>query len=100
MKSADRENPNRWATTPSNRDFGAEGQNRSLSIEWAAKQEKLRPAEMCFFLTPLYRTYQTSAAIAIKLIGLIPYLVSVPNRILGRLVWKDEARQGLKRIRR
>jgi hypothetical protein len=27
------------------------GQNRSCSIKWAAKQEKLRPLQGCFFLT-------------------------------------------------
>ena len=58
MKTAGRENPNRCATGHSNRVHGAAGQTRSRSIEWAAKQEKLRPAEMCFFLTSLYRTYQ------------------------------------------
>ena len=30
---------------------GAAVQNRSCSIQWAAKQEKVQPAEMCFFLT-------------------------------------------------
>jgi hypothetical protein len=36
---------------PSNRAPGAEGQNRSCSIPWAEKQEKLQPAQECFFLT-------------------------------------------------
>jgi hypothetical protein len=27
------------------------GQNRSRSIKWAEKQEKVQPKEMCFFLT-------------------------------------------------
>jgi hypothetical protein len=51
MKTPGRENPTRWAAVPSDRDFGAAGQNRSRSIKWAAKQEKLQPKEMCFFLT-------------------------------------------------
>jgi hypothetical protein len=49
MKTAGRENPN--ATVPCNRANGAEGQNRSCSIRWAAKQENFQPEEMCFFLT-------------------------------------------------
>ena len=51
MKTAGRENPNRWATVPSTRVHGAEGQNRFCSIKWAAKQEKYRPWDGCFFLT-------------------------------------------------
>jgi hypothetical protein len=50
MKTAGRENPNRWARAPRNRAHGAAGQNRSRSIKWAAKQEKFQPREMCFFL--------------------------------------------------
>jgi hypothetical protein len=55
MKTADRENPNRWVATPSNRAHGAEGQNRPCSTRWAAKQEKLQPLELCFFLTSPFR---------------------------------------------
>ena len=51
MKTAGRENPNRWANVSSNRAHGADGQNRSCSIKWAAKQEKARPMQKCFFLT-------------------------------------------------
>jgi len=51
MKTADRENPIHGAAWPRNRAHGAVGQNRSRSIEWAEKQEKFRPKEMCFFLT-------------------------------------------------
>src|ERR1700686_1981867 len=51
MKTADRENPNHGVAGPHNRAHGAVGQNRSCSIKWAAKQEKFRPKEMCFFLT-------------------------------------------------
>ena len=50
MKTAGREDPNRWATVPSTRVHGAAAQ-RSRSITWAGKQEKLRLREMCFFLT-------------------------------------------------
>src|SRR6266850_1735990 len=50
-KTADRENPNRWATVSNNRAPGAVSQNRSCSIKWAAKQEKVQPAEKGFFLT-------------------------------------------------
>jgi hypothetical protein len=51
MKTAGRENPNRWANVSSNRAHGADGQNRSGSIRWAAKQEKFQPKEKCFLLT-------------------------------------------------
>src|SRR6266481_2393924 len=54
MKTAGRENPNRWARAPRNRAHGAVGQNRSRSIKWAAKQEKFQPQEMCFFLTSTF----------------------------------------------
>src|SRR5271170_8011235 len=54
MKTAGRENPNRWALVPRNRAHGAVGQNRSRSIRWAAKQEKFQPKEKCFFLTPTF----------------------------------------------
>ena len=52
MKTAGRENPNHdKAILSRNRAHGAVGQNRSRSIKWAAKQEKLQPKEMRFFLT-------------------------------------------------
>src|ERR1017187_7506683 len=51
MKTAGRENPNRWGNASSNRAPGAEVQNRSCSIKWAGKQEKVRPLQGCFFLT-------------------------------------------------
>ncbi len=54
MKTAGRENPNRWATVPSTRVHGAEVQNSSRSITRARKQEKFQPQEMCFFLTSTF----------------------------------------------
>jgi hypothetical protein len=51
MKTADSENPNRGVAWPRNRAHGAARQNRSRSIKWAEKQEKLQPKEVCFFLT-------------------------------------------------
>src|SRR3984893_7605463 len=51
MKIAARENPNRKITSPRNRAHGAVCQNRSRSIKWAEKQEKLQPQEVCFCLT-------------------------------------------------
>jgi hypothetical protein len=54
MKTAGRENPNHWAKVSSNRAPGAADQNRSCSIKWAAKQEKVRPLRGCFFLTFLF----------------------------------------------
>ena len=50
MKTAGRENPNHGVMAL-NRAHGTVGQNRSRSIQWAAKQEKVQPTEMCFFLT-------------------------------------------------
>src|SRR6266404_1009740 len=54
MKTAGRENPNRWATLFSNRAPGAGGQNRSCSITWAAKRGNGQPLERCFFLTSTF----------------------------------------------
>src|ERR1035438_7523439 len=54
MKTADRENSIHGATWPRNRAPGAVGQNKSRSIQWAEKQEKLQPLEMCFFLTSTF----------------------------------------------
>src|SRR6202167_6417670 len=54
MKTAGRENPNRGVAGPRNRAHGAVGQNRSRSTKWAAKQEKVRPRERCFFLTSTF----------------------------------------------
>jgi hypothetical protein len=54
MKTAGRENPNRRTILSSNRAPGAGGQNRSCSIQWAAKQEKFRPMQECFFLTSTF----------------------------------------------
>jgi hypothetical protein len=51
MKTAGRENPNRWAAKLSNRAHGAAVQNRSCSIKWAAKEEKFQPRDKFFFLT-------------------------------------------------
>jgi|SRR5580704_2755895 hypothetical protein len=51
MKTAGRENPNRWGTVPRNRAHGAVGPNNSRSIVWAEKQENFQPREKCFFLT-------------------------------------------------
>jgi hypothetical protein len=54
MKTAGRENLNRWTILSGNRALGAGGQNRSCSIQWAAKQEKVRPMQKCFFLTSTF----------------------------------------------
>jgi len=37
MKTAGRENSNRWALLTGNRAYGAAGQHKSRSIKWAAK---------------------------------------------------------------
>ena len=72
MKTAGRKNPNRCAKVASNRAFGAGGQNRPCSIEWAAKQEKFQPAEGCFFLTSTFielTRQRTPMCVARKLIS-------------------------------
>src|SRR6202008_4728035 len=51
MKTAGRRTPNCRTHRSGNRAHDAEGQNRSCSIKWAAKVEKFRPREECFFLT-------------------------------------------------
>src|SRR6201988_1296779 len=51
MKTAGRRTPNCRNHRSGNRAHDAEGQNRSCSIKWAAKVEKFRPREECFFLT-------------------------------------------------
>src|ERR1035438_6345484 len=64
MKTADRENPIHGVTWPRNRAHGAVGQNRTRSIEWAGKQEKFQPKEMCFFLTsPLQKLFHVCASV-------------------------------------
>jgi hypothetical protein len=67
MKTAGRENPDRWAKLSSNRALGAGDQNRSCSIMWAAKQENFQPAERCFFLTSPF----------IELLGTLPLLLEI-----------------------
>ena len=54
MKTAGREDPNRSAKVASNRAHGVAVQNRSCSIMWAVRQEKVRPVQECFFLTFLF----------------------------------------------
>ena len=43
-----------WATVPSTRVHDAVDQNKSGLITLARKQQKLRPQEMCFFLTSAF----------------------------------------------
>ena len=54
MKTAGRENPTHGATVPRNRAHGAVRTDKSRSIKRAAKQEKVQPKEMCFFLTSTF----------------------------------------------
>src|ERR1700747_2592520 len=54
MKTAGRETQNGWAKVAGNRAPGADVKNRSSSIKWAVKQEKLQPMRKCFFLTSLF----------------------------------------------
>jgi len=54
MKTAGRENQNRWGTVSGNRAYGTAGQSRSHLISWAAKQGKIQPAWISFFLTSAF----------------------------------------------
>jgi hypothetical protein len=51
MKTAERENQNRWAAMFSIRADGTAGQNRPCSSTWGWKQEKLQRREKYFLLT-------------------------------------------------
>jgi hypothetical protein len=61
MKTAGRETPNRWAKVAGNRAPGADGQNRSSSIKWAAKQENSGRCGTVFFDFPFYSPNQDLA---------------------------------------
>ena len=56
MKTAARENPNRWAKVSSDRAHSAAGQNRSCSFKWAAKQENSSHRDVFSLDFPFYRT--------------------------------------------
>jgi hypothetical protein len=51
MKTAERENRNRWADMFSVCADGMVGQNRACSSTWGWKQEKVQRSERCFLLT-------------------------------------------------
>src|SRR3974390_3198232 len=55
MEPAGRKTPNCRAQSPGNRAHGAEDQNRSCSNRRAAKQKKIQPLDLCFFLTSPFR---------------------------------------------
>jgi hypothetical protein len=54
MKTAGRENPNRWATTPRNRVHGAAGQNSSRSFKLGCEARKIPAGGDVFFLTSTF----------------------------------------------
>src|SRR5258708_2149995 len=85
MKTAGRENPNRWVTVPGTRVHGAAIQNGSRSITRAGKQEKLQPKGMCFFLTsPFIELHRTWNPICSEIIDCL-----LPARInLMQLLYK------------
>jgi hypothetical protein len=62
MKTAARENSNRWVLLASNRAHGAAGQHNSRLIKWAAKQEKFQPLEKCFFLKGMFLFWFVAAS--------------------------------------
>src|SRR6266849_1776739 len=77
MKTAGRENPNYGVAWPRNRAHGAVGQNRSRSIEWAAKQEKFQPQGRFFFLTSTFIERPDNDAVA-----------AGPERIFHHPLWR------------
>ena len=67
MKTAGRENPSRCVAITSGRAHGADGQNRSCSIKWAAQVENFQPREKCFFLTfPFIEQTRTTSSFRVK----------------------------------
>jgi hypothetical protein len=74
MKTAGRENPNHEVAWPRNRAHGAEEQNRSRSIKWAEKQDKIQPKEMCFFLTSTFIEPSGSLVAGLYFIGPEPLI--------------------------
>src|ERR1700674_5185769 len=88
MKTANRENPNRWTTVSSTRVHGAAVQNRSRSIMGAGKQEKLRPQEVCFFLTsPFIELYQVEKAFTARFdVRTVLDVVRRPESFRGRII--------------
>jgi hypothetical protein len=95
MKTADRENQKRGVKVPRNRAHGAASHDTSSSIKWAAKQEKFRPQEKCFFLTSpfieLIRTWETDSPIS----GPIPALGGTWLQILKKNPAKETSRSGI-----
>src|SRR5215470_13677712 len=74
MNIADRENQ-------TSREYGAEGQNRSCTNKWAAKQEKLQPFGVVFFLDfYLYRTNRELTA-PLNILWLINFHDRLPEHI-------------------
>jgi hypothetical protein len=51
MKTAGRENPNRWAAKPSNRAHGAAGQEQILLNHVGCEERKIPAKGAIFFLT-------------------------------------------------
>jgi len=54
MKTADRENPNRWAAILSNRARGAKARTDPAQSRGLRSKKKLQPSEVYFFLTPSF----------------------------------------------
>ena len=78
MKTAGRENPNRRANVSCTRAHGADGQNKSCSIQWAAKQEKVRPMQKCFFLTSTFIELTrrlNASSVPARMVSGPPYLI-------------------------
>ena len=60
MKTAGKKNPKRCLHEAASRDHGTEGSNNPAQTRWAGRQEKIRPQESCFFLTPFIELTSTS----------------------------------------
>jgi hypothetical protein len=79
MKTAARENPNRWAKVSSDRAHSAAGQNRSCSFKWVAKQENSSHRDVFSLDFPFYRTLLMLTEAIGPLVR-----VNVPGFIVGR----------------
>jgi hypothetical protein len=94
MKTAGRENPNRWGTVPRNRAPDAAGQNTSRSIKWAEKQEKFQPKEMCFFLTSTFIELIRHNAVTLQWVRIrLPFPIATRNGLAARRTKEEALRQ-------
>ena len=62
MKTAGKKDQKRCLHEAASRDHGTEGSNNPAQTRWAGRQEKIRPRESCFFLTPFIELIRSCAS--------------------------------------